>query len=56
MDKAYFERIPKAALETVRFYNLIETEQGVFIKLADQPWNAVNMILENGKYAYFQYE
>jgi hypothetical protein len=56
MDKAYFERIPKAALEGVEFYKLTETEHGVFIQLADHPWNAVNVILEDGKYAYFRYE
>jgi hypothetical protein len=56
MDKAYFERIPKAALEEVEIYKLIETEHGVFVQLAEHPWNAVNMILEDGKYAYFRYE
>jgi hypothetical protein len=53
MDKAYFERIPKATLEGVEFYRLTETEHGVFIQLADQPWNAVNVMLQNGKYDFF---
>jgi hypothetical protein len=56
LDKAYFDQIPKTALEGIEFYKQTETEHGVFIKLADHPWNAVNVILEDGKYTYFRYE
>lgn len=54
-EKDYFERIDKASLEAVEFYKLTETEHGMFVQLSEHPWNAVNMLLENGKYASFRY-
>ena len=53
LDRAYFERIPKTAFEGVELYKLTETEHGVFIQLAQHPWNAVNVMLQNGKYDFF---
>jgi hypothetical protein len=53
LDKAYFERIPKAALEAIEFHKLTDTEHGVFVQLSQHPWNAVNVMLQNGKYDFF---
>lgn len=55
-EKDYFARINKASLEAVSFYKLTATEYGIFAQLSDHPWNAVNMILENGTYTFSQYE